>query len=81
MQSFEPTEKTVRSLSEEREELGTILRVIRCKRSGEYFTDEGWTQTPEEARSFADGLEAAKACARHGVIWCRDGALVAGRGV
>jgi hypothetical protein len=45
-----------------------IRRVIRRRNSEEYFTDNGWTNNPEEARVFADSLEAAQVCANYGLV-------------
>ncbi len=44
-----------------------ILRVLRRKRSQEYYTGAGWSQKLEEARTFRDSLEAAQACAHCGL--------------
>ncbi len=40
-----------------------IRRVLRHKHTEEYFTGYGWSKNPEEARTFADSVEAAQACA------------------
>jgi len=45
-----------------------IRRVIRRRNYEEYFTDNGWTSNPEEARVFADSLEAAQVCANYGLV-------------
>ncbi len=45
----------------------TIKRVLRHRRSQEYFKDGGWTNKPEEANSFSDIVEAAEICARYGL--------------
>ena len=45
-----------------------IRRLIRRKDSQEYFTGNGWTNNPEEARTFADSLEAAQTCAHRGLV-------------
>jgi len=44
-----------------------IRRLLRRKQSQEYFTGNGWTRDPEEARSFADSLEAAQTCVQWGL--------------
>jgi hypothetical protein len=44
-----------------------IRRVLRRKRSQEYFTGSGWTENLEEARFFRDSLEAAQMCAHCGL--------------
>ncbi len=45
----------------------TIKRVLRHRNSREYFKEGGWTTNPEEAKSFADIVEAAETCAQHGL--------------
>ncbi len=45
----------------------TIKRFLRHKGSREYFKDGGWTENPEEARSFADCVEVAEVCAQYGL--------------
>ncbi len=42
-----------------------IRRVLRRKRSGEYFTGAGWSMNVEEARTFPDSLSAAQSCVHH----------------
>jgi hypothetical protein len=44
-----------------------IRRLLRHKHSQEYFTESGWTNDPEAARSFADSLEAAQTCVQRGL--------------
>jgi hypothetical protein len=44
-----------------------IRRLLRRKQSQEYFTGNGWTKNPEEARTFADSLEAAQVCVHWGM--------------
>ncbi len=44
-----------------------IQRVLRHKRSREYFTGDGWTGNLEHARTFQDSLEAAQTCIRCGL--------------
>ncbi len=46
----------------------TVKRLLRNRASQEYFNGGGWTNNPEEAESFSDVVEAAEACARHGLI-------------
>lgn len=45
----------------------TIKRVLRRRGSHEYFKNGTWTSNPEEADSFADVMEVAQACTRHGL--------------
>ena len=45
----------------------TIKRVLRHKRSQEYFKDGGWTDNPNEADCFSDAVEVAETCARYGL--------------
>jgi hypothetical protein len=45
-----------------------IRRVLRRRNSQEYFTGNGWTNNPDEARVFADSLEAAQLCANCGLV-------------
>ncbi len=44
-----------------------MMRVLRHRATREYFSVGGWTKNPEEARKFSDVLEAAQACAEHGL--------------
>ncbi len=44
-----------------------IRRLLRRKRTREYFTGSGWSQHVEHARTFADSLEAAQVCADWGL--------------
>lgn len=45
----------------------TIKRFLRHRESLAYFKDGGWTNNPKEAKNFTDVVEAAKACAEHGL--------------
>ena len=45
----------------------TIKRFLRHKASREYFKDGGWTDNPDEAKSFSDVVEVAETCARYGL--------------
>ncbi len=45
----------------------TVRRVLRHRRSQEYFKAGGWTQNPEEADTFADVVEVAETCAKYGL--------------
>jgi hypothetical protein len=53
--SYQPNERPIR-------------RVIRRRNSQEYFAGPGWTNNPDEARVFADSLEAAQVCAAYGLV-------------
>ncbi len=44
-----------------------VKRLLRCRSSQEYFNGEGWTANADEAKTFADVIEVAEACARHGL--------------
>jgi hypothetical protein len=44
-----------------------IKRVLRHKRSHEYFKDGGWTDNPKEANGFSDAVEVAEICVRYGL--------------
>jgi hypothetical protein len=45
-----------------------IQRLLRHKHSMEYLSWNGWTKDVEEARTFQDSLEAARACAEN-ALW------------
>jgi hypothetical protein len=45
----------------------TIKRFLRHRESLAYFKEGGWTANPQEAKSFSDVVEAAKACAEYGL--------------
>ena len=45
-----------------------IRRLVRRRQSEDYFTGSGWTKDPDQARSFANSLEAAQTCLRHGLV-------------
>ena len=57
--------KTLNAFPETREQ--TVKRFLRHQDSQQYFKDGGWTYDPEEADSFEDVVDAAEACARHGL--------------
>ena len=44
-----------------------IKRVLRHKKSQEYFKDGGWTDNAKEADGFSDAVEVAETCARYGL--------------
>jgi hypothetical protein len=46
----------------------SVKRLVRHTITRQYFKAGGWTEFAEEATVFADSLEAAQACARHGLI-------------
>ncbi len=48
-------------------DLGAIKRVLRSRDSHQYFDGQGWTDNPEEAKSFTDVVEAAGLCAQLGL--------------
>jgi hypothetical protein len=48
-------------------EQNAIKRLLRHRGTREFFKDDGWTENPDEARSFSDVVEVAEVCARHGL--------------
>ncbi len=48
-------------------DLGAIKRLLRDRQSQQYFDGQGWTDNPEEAKSFTDVVEAAEWCAQLGL--------------
>ena len=48
-------------------DLAPIKRVLRNRDSHQYFDGHGWTDNPEDAKSFADLVEAAGLCGRLGL--------------
>ncbi len=44
-----------------------VRRLLRHRRSQEYFTGTGWTRQIDQARTYADCLEAARTCADCGL--------------
>jgi hypothetical protein len=48
-------------------ELSPIKRVLRSRESHQYFNGQGWTANLEEAKNFADVVEAASTCAHYGL--------------
>ena len=42
-----------------------VKRLLRRNGSSEFFKEDGWTNNPDEAKTYCDVLEAADACARH----------------
>jgi hypothetical protein len=45
-----------------------VKRLLRRRGSLEYFKNGGWTEDPEEARSFTDAVEIAEACAQYSLV-------------
>ncbi len=45
----------------------TVCRLVRCRQTGRYFKQGGWTDDPSQALTFADEIEAVRACVRHGL--------------
>jgi len=62
--------KHQKSMTEIKETKGdrAIRRLLRRRNSQEYFSGNGWTKNPDEAKSFADSLEAAQTCVQWG-LW------------
>jgi hypothetical protein len=46
----------------------SVKRFVRHTITRQYFKAGGWTEFAKEATVFADSLEAAHACARHGLM-------------
>ncbi len=44
-----------------------VVRVIRCLRTGRYFTGLDWTADLSQAQTFPDEVQAVRACVRHGL--------------
>jgi hypothetical protein len=44
-----------------------VRRLLRRRDSREYFMESGWTENPDEAKSYSDVLEAAETCVRYGL--------------
>jgi hypothetical protein len=42
-------------------------RLLRHRETRRYFRDEGWTESPDEAKVFFDVVEAAETCVEHGL--------------
>jgi hypothetical protein len=40
-------------------------RLLRCRKTHRYFSGRGWTQDLNQAQTFVDNLEAARACVTH----------------
>ena len=52
-------------MSKHDKEQNAIKRLLRHRGTREYFKDDGWTENPDEARSFSDVVEVAEVCVRH----------------
>ena len=44
------------------------IRLLRCRNTNLYFSEEGWTKDLKSAKVFFDAMEAAQACVRHGLV-------------
>jgi hypothetical protein len=44
-----------------------VKRLLRRQNTSEYYAEGGWTDNPEQARTFSDVVEAAETCARLGL--------------
>jgi hypothetical protein len=44
-----------------------VNRLLRRRSSKYYFDGNGWTTNREQAKTFADAIEAAEICSRHGL--------------
>ncbi len=44
-----------------------VLRLIRCRKTGRYLGPEGWTEKPEDGRTFEDNVDAVRACVESGL--------------
>jgi hypothetical protein len=45
-----------------------IKRLIRRNGSEKFFREDGWTENPEEAKTYPDVVEAARICVQHGLV-------------
>jgi hypothetical protein len=43
-------------------EQGAVVRLLRCTKTHRYFTGEGWSEDPGQAKVFMDEIEAVRAC-------------------
>src|SRR5262245_56319659 len=42
-----------------------VTRLLRCQRTGRYFTGSGWSPNQSDARPFYADIDVAKACVSH----------------
>jgi len=56
--------KTPKSLTRQER---SVARLLRHRRTQLYFQDDGWTDSPQEAKAFFDVVEAAETCTQHGL--------------
>ncbi len=45
----------------------SVLRLIRCKQTGRYFSGDGWREDATHATNFPDNIDAVRACVDHGL--------------
>ena len=45
-----------------------VVRVIRCLRTGRYFTGQDWTSDPSHAQAFPDEAQAIRTCVHHRLV-------------
>ena len=44
-----------------------VARLLRHRETHQYFCQDGWTDSPQEATVFYDVVEAAETCVQHGL--------------
>ncbi len=44
-----------------------VLRVLRCKKTGRYFTGRGWTDDLQQAQGFSNDIQAVETCVQSGL--------------
>ena len=40
-------------------------RLLRCRKTHRYFTDNGWSTDPSQAKTFCDQIDAVRDCVFH----------------
>jgi hypothetical protein len=48
-------------------EQGAVVRLLRCTRTHRYFTGDGWSGDSNQAKIFADEIDAVRACVYGGL--------------
>lgn len=44
-----------------------VLRMLRCKKTGRYFTGRGWTDDLKQAQEFPNDIQAVETCVQSGL--------------
>ena len=42
-------------------EQGAVVRLLRCTKTHRYFTGDGWSDDPRQAKTFTDEIDAVRA--------------------